>query len=555
MSRMVHLLGSVGLVLGIALPVAAAGQVVPDRADPALITRSLNPAVTDDDAARQRVTQQPTAPVAPSVALAATDVVARAIRVRGNSEVPDEAFEGVTRPYVGRSLSQDDLRTLARAVADVARAHALVLASASIDAQGLDNGTLFVTLDEGRVDAVRSIGRSSAAADRILATLITHRAMTKRELERTLLLVGDLPGVRIKDTRYLRQNGFGILLVTLDDTRVTSFVQLDNRGTREIGPVRAVALTNVRGIVAANDELGLVAAVTPSDLQEFAFVSGRYATPVGSGGGAASITGFYGRTHAGGSLAELDLIGHSYGFGIGYTAALERTRDHSLWLDIDLRTLKTEQSVLGYRFRNDRMTVLSGTLRGADDLAGGLLHVSAQANAGLPVPGATREGDPLASRPDGDARYVTGVFQADWTRAVAGPFSVALAAVAQVASRSLLATAEISLGGPAFGRAYDYSERTGDQGVLGSAEVRLDLARLLAPEVQRVQLYAFGDGGTVTDLRSGYGGGSLASGGAGLRIGTGPVDAGVEVAIPLTNDRLATGDRTARVSGQLSFHF
>ncbi|MGI4733392.1 MAG: ShlB/FhaC/HecB family hemolysin secretion/activation protein [Janthinobacterium lividum] len=537
------------------IPTAVAGQVVPDRVDPALVTRSLPPAVTDDDLARQRVTQQPPGPSAPRIALAMGDVVARTIGVRGSAAVPADAFTAATGPYLGRHLSQDDLRLLAGAVAGIARDRGLVLATASIEPQDLAGGALFVTLDEGRVDAVRSIGRSSPAADRILATLVTHRAMTKHELERALLLVGDLPGVRVKDTRYVRQDGFGILLVTLDDIKVSTYVQFDNRGTREIGPIRGVGLVSVRGALIPNDEIGLVAAVTPIDPNEFAFVSGRYAAPIGSGGGAASISAFYGRTHAGGSFSDLALNGESYGFGIGYSAVLERTRTHSLWFDVDLHALATEQSALGYRFRDDHLTVLSGTLRSASTVAGGLLHVSAQVNAGLPVPGATHEGDPLASRPDGDARYVAGVFQADWTRTIAGPFSIALASVAQIASRPLLATAEISLGGPGFGRAYDYSERTGDQGVLGSAEVRIDLARLLAPTAQRVQLYAFGDGGTVTNLRDGYGGGTLASGGVGLRVGQGPVDGGIEVAIPITADRLDTGNRAARVSGQLAIHF
>ena len=546
---------TIGGLIGLALPTLAGAQVVPDRTDPALVTRSLPPGVTDDASARAAVTQSSAAPAAAKVDLVANNVLARTITVRGNTVLPADAFTAVTRPYVGRTLSQDDLRALAGAVASVARLNGLVLATATIEPQALGDANLVVTLDEGRVDAVRSIGASSAAADRILATLVTHRAMTKRELEHALLLVGDLPGVRIKTTRYMRDNGFGILLVTIEDTRISSYLEFDNRGTKEIGPLRGVGLVNFRGALMPGDEVGLVTALTPLDPREFVFVSGRYATPIGADGGAASLSAFYGHTHAGGDFADLALVGNSYGVGIGYSMVLSRTRQRSLWLDLDLHTLVSDQSLRGYRFRDDHLTVLSTTLRSTGTVAGGTLNVSAQANFGLPVLGATQEGDPLASRSDGDARYVTGNFAADWTRTVAGPLSIALASVAQIASRPLLATAEISLGGPAFGRAYDYSERTGDEGVLGSAELRLDLAHILAPTAQRVQLYAFGDGGTVVNLRDGFGGGSLASGGAGLRVGQGPVDAGFEVAIPITDDRLDTGTRAARVSGQLSVHF
>lgn len=533
----------------------ALAQVVPDRVDPALVTRSLPPAATDDAAAREPVAHQPTAVVNPSVPAIASDIVAHAIAVRGNHLLTDGMFEAATRPYLDRRLSQEDLRALAGAVAGVARAQGLVLATAAVERQDLAQGRLVVTLDEGRIDAVRSIGASSPAADRILARLITHRATTRTDLERTLLLVGDLPGVRIKSTSYTRENGFGILLVTLTSTRVTGYLEFDNRGTREIGRVRSVGLANVHGLLASNDDLGIAAALTPFQPREFTFVSARYATPVGSGGGAASLSGFYGRTRAGGDLSDYALTGNSYGFGVGYSIPVERSRRRSLWFDVDLHTLVSDQSVLGRRFRDDHLTVLSGTVRGAGEVAGGLLHVSVQGDAGLPVLNATKEGDPLASRPDGDARYVAGIFQADWTRAVAGPLSLAITGVAQVATRPLLATAEISIGGASFGRAYDYSERTGDEGVMGSAELRLDVKRFGIMPLQRLQVYAFGDGGTVTNLRAGYGGGALASGGVGLRAGHGLLDGSFEVAVPFTVRRLDTGNRAARLSAMIALHF
>lgn len=132
-----------------------------------------------------------------------------------------------------------------------------------------------------------------------------------------------------------------------------------------------------------------------------------------------------------------------------------------------------------------------------------------------------------------------------------GPLSLELTGVAQVASRPLLATAEMSLGGPAIGRAYDYSERTGDQGIAGSAELQFDLRRYARTSATQFQAYAFADGGTVTNLRGGVGGGNLASTGAGLRVAVGRLGAAVELAVPLTADRLDTGNRAARVSTRL----
>lgn len=542
------------LVKYVALCCAAIGstaegaQIVPDRTDPALITRSL-PVPARPVPAVPRVLPPP-APAAPPVAIRRA-VLVRAVLVNGTG-IPAAAFDRATAPFVGRTLSPADMSMVASAVAAVARSRGLVFATASVQPQAVADGRLVVTVDEGRVDAVRSLGAGNAAADRILAGLVTHAGVTRPELERAMLLVGDLPGVRVLSARYARENGFGILLVTIAVDKASLFIQADNRGTDQIGPWRTTELASVRGVFRAGDEFSLIASQTPATPREFEFVSGQYAMALGASGGSLSASGFFGSTHAGGDLAYLDLAGRTYGGSIGYSAVLKRSRRLSFWFDTDLRTINNQQDLRGRRFRDDSMTVLSGTLRTQALVAGGVLRGGLATSLGLPVPGATREGDPLASRRDGDARFVTSSFQGDWRRPLGGPLAIQLAAAAQVASRPLLATAEISLGGPAFGRAYDYSERTGDQGLLGSAEIQFDLRRYATTSASQLQAYAFADGGTVGNLRGGAGGGSLASTGVGLRIGLGRLNGAVELAVPLNADRLDTGNRSPRISTRLS---
>ena len=545
----------IGATLGFAALTIAAGadaQVLPDRLDPALITRSLPAPPAPEPKAPTAI--QPPATGAAQVKIAGT-VHASSVVVEGADDIPRVAFAAAVAPFRIGALTPDDLVQLARAVADVARARGLVFASASIQSQTLSGERLVVTLDPGKVDAVRSLGASNAAADRILSRLVTHAGVTRAELERAILLVGDIPGVSVRSTRYIRENGFGVLLVTIAVDRATAFVQADNRGTREIGPWRTTELGSLRGVLRAGDELALIASQTPADPGEFEFGSARYGMGVGRSGGVLSLTGFYGATHAGGDLSYLDLTGRSYGGAIGYSAVLKRSRAVSLWLDGEVRTIVNQQSLHGGLFRDDRLTVATGTLRASTPFAGGTLRQSVSVAAGLPVLGATKEGDPFASRVDGDARFVTGTFQTDWTGSVAGPLALQLASVAQLASRPLLASAEISLGGPGFGRAYDYSERTGDQGVLGSAELQLDLHRTFAVLPRRLSLYGFADGGTVNNLRDGIGGGSLFSTGGGVRFGHGPFDGGIEVAVPIDHVRLDTGDRRPRVSARLALLF
>jgi hemolysin activation/secretion protein len=199
---------------------------------------------------------------------------------------------------------------------------------------------------------------------------------------------------------------------------------------------------------------------------------------------------------------------------------------------------------------------LTATLDTVARLAGGTARAQFQFVAGLPFGGVTREGDQLTSRRDGDARFIALGFLADWTLPVTKRLTLLLAATGQVASRPLLATAEIGAGGPGFGRAYDFAERSGDEGVLGSAELRVDTGRVAPGLVERSHLYAFVDGGAVSNRgRLGRDGGTLASTGAGVRFGIGRFDAMAEAALPLNADRLDTGDRRPRFNLRVSRSF
>ena len=111
---------------------------------------------------------------------------------------------------------------------------------------------------------------------------------------------------------------------------------------------------------------------------------------------------------------------------------------------------------------------------------------------------------------------------------------------------------EIGVGGPSFGRGYDYAERTGDNGILGSGELRFDLGRIVPKAIDRLQIYASIDGGYVGNLRGGKGGGALLSTAAGVRVGSGRLSGSLEVALPLNEDRFDTSNRNPRLSFRLS---
>jgi hemolysin activation/secretion protein len=230
---------------------------------------------------------------------------------------------------------------------------------------------------------------------------------------------------------------------------------------------------------------------------------------------------------------------------------LWRRRSASLWFEGELGVRNLLQWRRGTQVRDDRVVAARGTLYGYTDLAGGRLRVSTTLSQGLDILGATRSGDPLASRGDADGVFTSLSAWTDWSRELGGNLSVRVAMLSQLSSRPLLITDEVGLGGPGFLRGYDWSERSGDEGVMGMAELSylIDSPFGLA---RRAQLYAFVDGGRVNNLNGGFGSGALASAGGGFRANvTRTFGASLEVAVPLSGARYDTSDETPKVNFKL----
>lgn len=325
-------------------------------------------------------------------------------------------------------------------------------------------------------------------------------------------------------------------------------IAVSNEGTKPLGPAQVRVEADINGLLSGDDSLVLTYTGTPLDPAELNYGYARYAQRINPGGTEVMLTGTYSEARPGAYLSDLQLRSRSWYVGAGLLQPLWRRRSASLWFEGELGVRELDQWERGVLVRADRLAMLRATLYGYTNFAGGRLRGSVTVSQGLGVLGATRSGDPLASRFDADGTFTALYGWSEWTRNLAGPLSVRLAAQGQLASQPLLIAEETSLGGTAFLRGYDWSERTGDEGIAGSAELRYDWKDPfhLFPNAQ---LYGFVDGGEVSNLRSGFGGGSLASTGGGVRADLGhQLGASVEVAVPLTGPRYDTGDESPKIN-------
>ena len=421
--------------------------------------------------------------------------------------------------------------------------------------QTVENGLLRVEIDEGRIDDIRIEGDAAGAVRPIFDGLPLGAPVRTADLERRLLLAGDLPGVDIDKPRIERIDGRALLVLRASRDPVRGRASVDNWGSSTVGPVRAHLRVDVNGLLAEDDRLTIGGVVTPLDPKEFALARIAYAKAVGRNGTELTASAYAARSRPGGILSDRDFEGRSLEGSLGINHPFLRSRSGSLWGEVEFTVRDSEQSLADVTVRDDRLSILKAGFFSTADFAGGSARARLTASRGLDILDATRQGDPMRSRADGSAIFSKLELWGHYDRQLAGPFSFQLQGEGQIASRPLLSSEEMGLGGRYFLRGYDYREFSGDKGIAGSIELRFDLPRW-GGLVRDAQLYGYADAGTVGNYREGTGGGSLASAGGGIRAWLGRnIDAGVEVGVPLKDGADPNENLNPRISFVIGSRF
>jgi hemolysin activation/secretion protein len=531
---------------------AANTQTPQDRADPSVVEQELK---LDDKVFDGRPSDPLRVKTADPDAALTRPVLIRAITLEGAVALPPSAYQAATLPYRNRTLSGRELQDLATAIAQVARGAGFGLASAWIPEQTVRDGSIRIAIDEGRIDDVLIKGNAADAAGPFFASIATGAPVRTAELERQLLLAGDLPGVTIVKPRVERAGGRTLLVMTAVRNAVRGRASIDNWGTGNVGPARLHLSVDFNGLLASDDRLTIGGSITPLDPSEFALARASYGKAIGSNGTELSLSAYAARSQPGGTLADRDFEGRSAEASVAINHPFLRSRVASLWGEAEFSVRHSDQSLADARIRKDRLAILKAGLFTTADLAGGSLRARLFASRGLGILDATRGGDPLASRDDGSAIYSKLELWGDYDRDLFGPVSIQLQGEGQIASRPLLSSEEMGLGGRYFLRGYDYREYSGDKGVAGSVELRFALPEIGGP-LRAAQLYGYADAGTVGNYRDGSGGGSLASAGGGIRTWLGKtIDASLEVGVPLKNGADPAENLNPRISFVIGSRF
>jgi hemolysin activation/secretion protein len=451
-------------------------------------------------------------------------IIVNSLKVTGAQAYSEADLLALTGFKPGSEMSLSDLRGMASRITDHYHRTGYFLAQAYLPAQDIKDGAVTIAVIDGQYGKVtlqNQSGLSDDLANSLLDGLNSGDPVASAPLESRLLLLSDLPGVKVKSTLVPGASiGASDLIVDITPgQRVTGSIDADNAGNRYTGAHRIGATVNVNDLTGHGDVASLRALTSGSGLN-YGRASYQMQFGKAKAGVAYSILGY----SLGREFESLQAKGTAKIASIYGSYPLIRSRDNNLYaaLAFDDKTFRDKvnsASTVTDKKARVLMTSLYGDHR--DNFGGGGLSgyslTWSTGNIDIQTPG-VRSLDAATAQSNG--HYNKLGFSAMRLQNVTETISFYAGINGQLASKNLDVSEKMELGGMYAVRAYPEGEAYADQGYVLNLEARMQLPKFSQQMPGQMQLIAFVDTGTVTVNKNPWAAGSnsrtLSGAGVGL---------------------------------------
>ncbi len=458
------------------------------------------PAVPQKNQPQIRI-EEGSSPVTPNAA--STSVLVNELRFSGEHIYAATELQTIARFTPGAEVTLQELQAMAGRITAHYRNHGYFVARAYLPAQDISNHVVTITVSEGSFGKVILHNKSNLNDSLInsrLAGLDSGEVITIEPLENRLLLVSDIPGVKVSSTLVPGTlPGTSDLIVDVTPgKRVSGLVDIDNAGNPYTGEYRLGATVNLNNLAGRGDVFSLRAVTSGSGLSY----------------GRASYQMMFGRVTAGVAYSRLEYqLGEQFELlGANGTATiasvygfmpLVRSRDSNLYFGLayDDKMLEDRLDLFPIANRDAQARVATASLYGNhhDNFGGGgtssFYFGFSAGSLDIQTPLALAA-DSASARTNGS--YNKFMFNGSRLQRVSDSWSLYASANAQWASKNLDPSEKFVLGGMDGVRAYPQGEGFGDEGYVLNLEARYLLGRLSERARGQIHLLGFVDGGSIT---------------------------------------------------------
>jgi hemolysin activation/secretion protein len=444
----------------------------------------------------------PSGPAAPAAVAANVSIVLRAVRIEGARAIAPASLAPLWQGLVGKRVTGADLAALSRRIADRYSAAGYALINVQVPPQDFAGGVVRMVVQEGHVENVRIEGNTDGADLTLLkhyaARIIADRPLRRSTLERYILLMNDIPGLKV-GSRFEPvpgHPGVAALRLAILRKRVEAGIAVNNQGNGQLGTTQATVNLVANNLLREGERTQIVFGA-PVTIRRYQYYGFSHVEPLGYDG--ATVTFGYGRlvtqpqSNAAAGSADTFIIRLSY--------PVIRALRETLVLNADLNALNSNAAYLGQALSDERTRSLRlGAIYGRQDDWGGTTVLSGTFSHGFATLGA-RRGSVAFGGPD-YAKFYGAI-----AREQKLPLDLTLRArvMGQYATHHLPSTEQFLFGGPQMGKAFNYAYMAGDRGLAGYVELAHPWPGFMTPKLLGgSEIFAYTDWGEVSTIDTRY---------------------------------------------------
>ncbi len=443
------------------------------------------------------------APSEPAIADAAGEkIIVKRLSVTGARYYSEAELLAITEFTPDSELSLTDLRGMATKIANHYRRNGFFLAQAYLPVQEIQDGAVSIAVIEGQYGTITLNNQtrlSNDLAQSHLDGLNSGDVIQSAPLESRLLLLSDLPGVKVKSTLIPGASvGASDLNVELTPgPLISGEVDFDNAGNRYTGEYRLGATVNINNPTGHGDVASLRVMTTGQGLN---YARASYQIHVGKAMVGAAYSGL--KYKLGREFESLRANGTAEIASIYGSYPLIRSRNNNLYAGLAYDDKTFQDRVDSTSTVTDKKAqVLMASLHGdqRDRFGGGGVSTYgltwSTGNIDIVTP-AARVIDAATAKANGHFDKLG--FRAMRLQRVTDSVSVSAAINGQVASKNLDSSEKMELGGMYGVRAYPEGEAYADKGYVLTLEARYLLPKFSTTMPGQMHLIGFVDTGSVT---------------------------------------------------------
>lgn len=427
----------------------------------------------------------------------------KSLAVTGAKAYTEAELVALTGFVPGSELSLADLRGMALKIANHYRSNGYFVAQAYLPAQDIKNGAVTIAVIEGEYGKItlnNQTGLYDSLAQSQMDGLNSGDPIVAAPLENRLLLLSDIPGVRVKSTLVPGATvGVSDLNIELTPTPLISGeVDLDNAGNRYTGEYRLGGTININNPTGNGDVFSLRGITSGSGLN---YARASYQMMFGKATVGVAYSAL--RYELGEEYENLDANGTAEIASVFGSYPLIRSRNSNLNFGLlyEHKTFEDRiDSVTPDLVTEKNADVLSASLYGNSRdrfFGGGFTSYGLTWSTGnLDIEtDAARFIDAATAKTNGHYNKLS--FNAYRLQQVTDSVSLSANINGQIASKNLDSSEKMELGGMYGVRAYPEGEAYGDEGYVLNLEARYLLPKFSETMPGQMHLIGFVDTGHI----------------------------------------------------------